>query len=302
MNPLKTICADVVYVPIKWKGASIAEAKGIIINRGTIDLHAKDLLKSNPVEENPRFWREVRQLYFDFENQKWESINNFYQQYGRIGKTPDDRQFGGEWEIIKDVQAWLNWFRVLTVMTEHAKTERLAPLWEMFGPPRESKDLQIIYFVNMAKVTFPIFPDDPPQQLIQPINEQPTIRYSPKFDPRRSRMLWVTPQNDVELLEATWQAVIDAVTDGLRPIKLVPNNTHTLSTKTPLITWGFLVDGALQAAFMQWFFQEIAHMNVTTCEADDCKNIVLPPRERFCSERCRQREKKRRQRQNKKGV
>ncbi|KAF1084856.1 hypothetical protein SPSYN_02026 [Sporotomaculum syntrophicum] len=300
MNTLKTICADVIYLPLRWKGVSIDE-KFIYCN-GFEDLHEKDIFRPNPVEENPRFWLEVRQLYFDFQDKKWERIESFYKKYGAIRRRAGSQsKFHGE--SINDVLAWLNWFRVLTIMTEYAKNEKLAPLWEMFGPPRDSEingKNQVIYFVNMEKVNFEILPNDPPQQLIQPIHNQPTIRYIPTPHMSRNKLEYHTPQNDDQLLAATWQAIIEAVTDGLRPIALVPTTDRSPSKKAPLILWGFQADGALQAAFLQWFFQEIAHMNITTCESNDCNNIVLPPREKFCSDRCRQREKKRRQRENKK--
>lgn len=283
--------ASINYIALSYKDLEIQDEK-IIVCKEVKDLHLKDLPK-NPTLNNPHFWKKVRQLYFDFEDKNWQAIRNFYFGYGKILSARFHKR---DKEYISDIIGRLNWFRALTVMVEWAKSGKLAPLREMFGEPRESKHLQIIYFVNMKKVTFPILPDDPPQQEIQPISGLPTIRYLPKFDPRRSKMVWVTPQNDTELLAATWEAVTEAMTDMLQSILLFPDNKEHNTPRHPLITWGFLADGALQAAFLQWFFQEIAYINVTNCAADGCNNIVLPPRERFCSEKCRQREKKRRQR------
>lgn len=267
MLPLKTICAAVSFIPAQWDDVFLDENQ-IIRPKKTANLPLKDML-ANPVGNDPRFWREVRQLYFVFEQGKIPV--DFYRQYGGILNSYEAEQ-------LEKVKKMLNWFRVLTLMVEWVKTGRLAPLWEMFGPPRESKELETIYFVG---------------------NElEPYIRFMPWFDSRRSKLVWYTPKNDDQLIQATWEAVTEAIAIYLRTAPLTPIKRDNNSTKMPLILWGFLARGALQAAFLQWFFQEVAHMNVSTCEARGCHNIVFPPREKFCSERCRQREKKYRQRHN----
>jgi len=162
-------------------------------------------------------------------------------------------------------------------MVEWAKTGRLAPLWEKFGPPQESKDCKPVFFVN----------DD----------SELNIKFSPWISTEAGEVLFHTPKNDEQLLQATWEAVTNAVGKYLDGIRLAPIIQE--QPQSGLILWGFIAKGALQAAFLDWFFQEIAHMNVTTCQARGCQNIVLLPRKIFCSERCRQREKKSRQRHNK---
>lgn len=275
MEALGIIPATVTFIPLPWAKVSISDGSVRCLEYEDLRLDEKGKLSvENPTEKNPHFWEEVRQLYFTIKDKHWSDLRSFYQKYGPISDT------GTGEESLERCAKRLNWFRGLTILAGHAKAGRTAPLWEMFGPPRELRPDQehVIYLVG---------------------NEMgPAIRWSPwpTFRRGKAKATWLSPQNDDELLRATWVAVTGAVTDMLRNVMLVPVQSDTHDLHAPLVLWGFLAQGALQAAFLQWFIKEMGHIDFPTCAAQGCRNVVLPPRQKFCSEKCRQREKKRRQR------
>jgi hypothetical protein len=65
------------------------------------------------------------------------------------------------------------------------------------------------------------------------------------------------------------------------------------NNRFPKVTWAFEAKGAVEAAFLQWFFTEFSQIQPNMCAADDCSNLVPADRSRWCSERCRERMKKR---------
>jgi hypothetical protein len=285
MLPLKTICATVRYFPVHWENVTVDE-KGIIRPGRVIPWGAPHSIDDDDGDEKPhieegkppRFWQQVRQLYFTFEEGKIPM--GFYYQYGGILEDFHS-------ESIEEVRKKLDWFRLLTVMVEWAKAGKLAPLWETFGQPQESKDCKPVFFVNDGS--------------------ELNIKFSPWFATKGGEIsyytptddiFYYTPKNDEQLIQATWEAVTEAMEKYLQAITLVPITQGQPQSK--LILWGFQAKGALQAAFLDWFFQEIAHMNVNTCQARGCQNIVLLPRKIYCSERCKEREKKYRQYHKKK--
>lgn len=249
---------------------------------------ATPTVRTQPLRDG-QFWKAVRQLDFAFQDGNTRRIADFYREYGRLLPvtpgaaerawntalakldTPDGPLIDAEAavEVVSEVRSWLTWFRMLTLVVEWVKRGRLEPLWEMVGKPRPLQDPILLAAASPAG----------------PFLELPPIL-------RRRRSGAWSPATDAELVRLTWTAATQAVAQFLRLTPLVP----AYDSKPPRVFWRFRADGALQAAVLQWFFQEMAPVNVTTCEADGCNNPVLPPRERFCSETCRQRMKKRRQR------
>ncbi|NPV70416.1 MAG: hypothetical protein HPY55_07215 [Firmicutes bacterium] len=310
MHRLETIAAETAYASIPWVKVALTQDE-----RGERWIRCiEDNLRGmfNPTETDPRFWRTVRQLYFAFEKNDWRQIEDFYGKYGHL--LPHGPCLGwGRNETMPGVNPckpvseswgvcmkWLDWFRGLTLMVEWVKNGKVGPLWDLFRQGRNNagdrpfekamvikEELSAVYLVGDGS--------------------WPYVRYlpwPPIFRKKTGRggtaayeTIWMGPQNDDQLLRDTWEAIVDCVSRVLPVFVLIPMLSREDDPRFPLYTWVFGASGAILAAFLQWFFQELGYLNVTRCSAADCGNLVLPPREKFCSERCRQREKKRRQRQ-----
>lgn len=286
MEQLQSVLAQVEWMPRPW-GQPVFD--GDLIR--DLKPGAAGQPSGGQALADVRFWKTVRQLDFAFENGDTRKVLDFYRQYGRVLHVtpavqqlaleavlaePDDGDgvwvdaYTGAVEVGSEVRSWLRWFRLLTLVVEWVKQGKLEPLWEMVGGPRQ---LQASIVLAEASAGGPF------------LELPPIIR-------RRSPGAW-SPATDAELVHVTWLAATQAVQEFLRLTPLVPAR----QSRPLRIFWSFRAEGALQAAFLQWFFAEFANVQAARCEARGCANIVLPPRKRFCSERCRQREKKRRQRE-----
>lgn len=270
---LYPVYANAFYVAIPWKQVQIEGDVIRCLRYAGID---PDRLLYLPLDENPRFWREVRQLSFAFRDNDKGKIVGFYQEYGAM--LP--RGYGEE--NLNEVKVWLEWFQTLTAIVEWVKQQREAPLREMFGPQRVSTRLE------EAIVTLFGTPEGYPRIEYRP---------SPRINRQAKAVTFATPRTRDELFMAGWEAARHATAEFLGKHIRVSHAGEPLGAATTAVT--FHAFGALQAAFLQWYFQEVASYGVSRCNADDCNNPVVPPRRRFCSERCRQREKKRRQRSEK---
>lgn len=275
---LFTIYGTIGYVPIPWDEVMFED--GMIRLVRARNLRVDELW--NPVDQEPGFWRAVRSMAFRFRDGDQGAVREFYQRYGAFGFPADRSERTERWDTVAGA---LDWFRVLTLLVEWVKQRKAEPLWELFrsahpeeidaeGKPTERSSLYLL--TGRA-------PGLPP------------IRFVPWPFLRRRQVFWSRPTTDEELYIDAWRAAVDTAGAYMRNVTIVPR-TQDHRAGSPAATFAFIAKGALQAAFLQWFFQEVAPMNVTTCEAEGCDNPVLPPRERFCSETCRQREKKRRQR------
>lgn len=282
-----TLYATVGYVPIPWATVSF---EGSLIRCGQIQ-YSRETDLWNPVDREPDFWRRVRNMAFDFKDWNRTSVEGFYKHYGAFGLPADREQsmnvFWCELERWDEVTTALDWFRVLTLLVEWIKQQKVGPIRDLFGSASHM-------FTN---------PDGSPY-LDSPLilfGQEPhwVIRFVPWPVFRRAGegmqcVGWRLPSTDAELFHAAWQAAIDAAQAFMRSILSLPTPRDNKPLSVPVFS--FYARGALQAAFLQWFFREVVPMGVRTCEAEGCENAVLPPRKTYCSERCRQREKKRRQR------
>lgn len=275
-----TLYASVSYLPLPWKKVAFEDGLIRCIELGPSD---KEELKNlwNPVDKEPRFWLDVRSMAFRFQDGDRIAIGNFYRRYGGFFELPaNTSEIAERWD---EVAAALNWFRHLTLLVEWAKERRIGPLREVFESAqyeRRNEDGSPAKGSPLILYGYPTY-----------------IRFVPwlTINIKRQETLWRYPSTDDEFCIAAWQAAVNAAQRFMRNILILPHtqDDHAFS---PVATFTFYARGALQAAFLQWFFRELASVNVTPCEAKGCKNPVLPPRKRFCSETCRQREKKRRQR------
>ncbi|BDG59622.1 hypothetical protein [Caldinitratiruptor microaerophilus] len=272
---LFTLYGAIGYVPTPWE--EVAFEDGIIRLVRPRYLRPEELW--NPADREPGFWRAVRSMAFRFRDGDQGAVREFYQRYGAFGFPADRSERTERWDTVATA---LDWFRVLTLIIEWVKQQKAGPLWDLFrSAPRRTDQ-------EPASVT--LFPG--PSAGVYHV---PGIYFVPWPFVRRRQVYWFHPSTDDELYIAAWRAAVDAVRGYMQKVVIVPR-TQDGRAGSPAVTFSFIAKGALQAAFLQWFFQEMAPVNVTKCEAEGCPNPVLPPRERFCSETCRQREKKRRQR------
>lgn len=98
-----------------------------------------------------------------------------------------------------------------------------------------------------------------------------------------------------DLYGALWQEVAACITVELQKIRLVP-----VSSERGNISFAFFPQGAFHAGFLQWYFEELAGVDLQVCAADGCTNLVPPERSTYCSDRCMWRMQKQRHRSRKK--
>lgn len=249
-------------------------------DRRVVRLVPDDRLAGVAIKQSRVPWSEVRQLAFAFDEQDWSSVRGFYASYGPLGDPLyADTQLGLR-ERMGWAKAATGWFRELTVLVEALQNDRTGRLWERFGPPRE---------LALGDETDPIY-------LVGPhmLGDGPGLDYCIRWVPtvgKRGRCL--TPQTEKDLYDATWQVVIQAVEHELARIHLTPIMRDCDDARHPQLEWGFKVDGALDEAFLDWFFGVFAPLKVRTCAARGCTNPVLPPRWEYCSDACKNRQKQR---------
>lgn len=264
--------ARVYFAPIPWRRVAF---EGTAIRCLEQELPEGDTLR-NPADDNPRFWREVRQLAFALHDGDMAAVRAFYGRYGPLG---DLSEAPAAWEDLDEVRRRLDWFRALTVMLEWIKARKAGPLREMFARAHRPKEGAGPWFLYGRGAEG----SSPAGDLVIAWRPGPGIKASGLADD--------------ELFTAAWTALEDAVADALRHVTMLPGaEPRQHPPPRPLSTLLFVAPGAFAAAFLQWWLQEVAPVNVVKCAAPDCQNPVLPPRVTYCSERCREREKKRRQR------
>jgi hypothetical protein len=264
------------------------------------------------IDGNPRFWEEVRQLSFHFEKEEqWkripEKILNFYTRYGPIKPLfVSDAMF----DIVPFVRSELIWFRNLTNLVSWVRNEKLSPLREFFG--REDYDFfQILSLEASVTKTQNLIQEGSILKadalksifrstmaafwsaLIELVFKRMEQLQEKIREELKEARVQVSTLKDHELIGYTWDLVAKVVGAKLGTIEFVP--VYQQQTKSiPPVVWYFRAYCALDAAFLQWYFQEVAPLMVRTCEAPGCNAPVLDPRAKYCSERCYWRAKKRR--------
>jgi hypothetical protein len=97
------------------------------------------------------------------------------------------------------------------------------------------------------------------------------------------------PPDEDRLYEAALDLVSKAASLELQKIPLVPLRASKVKGAQPSILWGYRPRGAFHAAFLQWFFLHLASAGPAVCAAKGCDEAVLPPRTKFCSDKCQRR-------------
>lgn len=226
------------------------------------------IAQENPFLSNNKFWEEVKGLSFTFED---KAIKDFIFKYGAISPVITSI-IDENIEPVEKLKLRLLYFTEVTNWVRWLKEERLEPLRENF------KEDQKLFNSKLW--------DEPLQWSKYTTPENETIFFM------RSYLMIGCPSKTRQLVSFGWEIVGKAIAKYLRNIPLIP----VINRKN--VFFCFDVSSALDAAFLQWYFQEF--VDLRTCAAKGCENPVFSPRAIYCSKRCYQREKKRRYREKRK--
>ena len=285
-NELKTIYAEIAWYCDPWETINVKKKQGKRFISGDITQLKKTNWQdetNNPASQNHNFWKEVSgDWYFAFENDSLEKVRGYYRLYGALSPPTSGPE---SWE--SNEQA-LGWFNLLTCMTRWLKEEKVGPIKDLFGHPRslDSEESRTLVF----------YPNDlrPKRGGGRPFY---SILWHPYVDPAYPLEERLTPQNDLELLQETWYLITEEVQKLLNVIQLSPATLGQHDKRN--LTWLFKASGAFEAAFLQWYFQELADVKITTCKKHGCKKPVPPGRKRYCSDQCQRAAQQQRYRQTK---
>lgn len=237
-----------------------------------------------PVEENPRFWYEVKNLFFRLQDGDERAVKAFYEEYGPLLSF-------AEREKRESVYRRLEWFVVLTNLVRYIREGRMGPLEDMVPLNQVFDAPTRLHFYG-----------DSPRGGIFAMARAVVKQSNPPVN------FVVGPRSDAELRSMAWEAVLRAVTEYINtesPGSFTIQPLWGSSPGQPLDTWTVFTLSAFPAAFFQWYFQELVPMASGKCAAEGCFNPVPDDRRKhtaagrraFCSAKCRERQKKRDQRQ-----
>lgn len=257
--------------------------EGRYIRLGPFDMEATPrFFGKNYTDQAPGFWKEVLALSFAFARDDWPQIRGFYRSYGPLG--PPSAELG---EILGEVPpnlepyAWVKtallWFQKLVSLVSWCKEGKTRPLWDVFAQTRASGRVETVHFFPGACGL--------------------EIRWLPWAEWVGDELVRRFPETEDEVIWAGWSAAREAIGMQLAKARLSLSETVLSSdVRTPTFFWCFnALSSAFQAAFLQWFFQEVAYVTLKKCQA--CGSYLPARRFTYCSDRCEQRVKKRRDRQ-----
>ncbi len=224
--------------------------------------------QENPIPSNNKFWEEVKQLSFSLEDGKEGTIKDFIFKYGSISPVIEGI------EPVEKLKLKLLYFREVTNWVWWLKEERLEALQENFEEDQKLFDSGFGDNLLWSKVG-------------RGTGNNVAVDF-----PVRYNIMAKCPSKKDKLVSLAWEIVAQAIARYLGNIPLTP----VVNRKN--IFFRFNASSALDAAFLQWYFQEFAYLK--TCASKGCENPVFSSRKIYCSERCSNREKKRRYRERKK--
>ena len=274
---LKIFYAEIAWAYSPWQTVNIGMRDGErYISSSDKTFHLVGLT-DNPANNTPGFWQDVRQWGFAFEDDDSDKVRGYYRLYGRLAVTlhGKQRKYKESWEVNKEA---LGWFNLLTSLLANLKDRKLGPLWEYFSNPRIQVENGIWFYPEDSRKkgsgSAPPFHDFPFYSIC---SLEPAI-----------------PQDDEQLLKATWRVIAGEVEKMLNEIRLSPITIDELDSRS--LTWRFHARGAFEAAFLQWYFQELAGFKVEICQKFGCENTVPPDRKKYCGPKCYASAAKQRQR------
>jgi hypothetical protein len=234
------------------------------------------------LDEHPDFWREVLALSHAFRREDWFRIRGFYQTSGPLG-YPNQELKGIYGEVPPDLEPYgwaaavLSWFQDLVSLVDWCKQGQTGPLRDVLGRAEDKGGARPVYF-HKGPVGY-------------------DIRFLPWSQWEGDRLIARGPRTDAEVIWAGWSAAQEAISHELGKASLALQETVVnRSVRTPTLFWGFAAIGkAFEAAFLQWFFQEVAYVDVRDCPVCGSHSFESG-RPKYCSPKCARRAKKRQDR------
>jgi hypothetical protein len=100
-------------------------------------------------------------------------------------------------------------------------------------------------------------------------------------------------EGDLQLVEFARDVIATALKEALERME-----PHASGGRGPGISddWALYAGGWWPLVILQEFVHKSRYARLVKCASSDCSRIVPPSRRRWCSQRCKEREKKRRQR------
>jgi hypothetical protein len=232
----------------------------------------------------------------DLEGEDWGQVAGFYATYGPLGDPDVHHQPLGE------RVAWcslvLSWFHSLTALTKMLQEEDDAGLWQWFEScaPADPDSDEPLNLVKGASVFQSVALDDNRSSISVTITSVGAALEDPGYylehpedepadEPWPDRQSIDYRREKERLYAFLWQAVVESVERRLAAIPLEPIERDFHSLQQPVVSWGFLARGALDAAFLEWFFDVFAPSKVTVCEYLPCKQPVPEGRTKFCCDK-----------------
>lgn len=277
--------------------------KDSVVRLFTITGAKQDVFFAAPEDH---FWEKVRQLCFYLEDQKWDKVKEFCTIYGPI-KPWFVTQEGSVELIEPSTKKALWWFRSLTNLVNWVKNHKIAPIVEFLdsegglfaayssfalsspvplGMKKGHPDIEA--GLGVAKI-LDFLPGMMWDVVLKAVTE-------PLASEREIALLVEQAQQkvkDEEVLAHVWNLISAAVAAKIQTIELVPIS-QPVSQGVPPTVWYFRAYCALDAAFLQWYFQEVAPLNLGKCKAPGCNAPVFSSKRQYCSRTCYERAKKRR--------
>lgn len=238
---------------------------------------ARDETGVAAVDYPPSFWRSLLDdgwaARFEAPLENRMAIEGFYRLYGPL--TEAGAAYGCE--SLEAARLVIEWLRHLELLAGWLTAERYVKLIEYLGQLREGSESYVLFAAEIPGIPNP---------------ERLSISLS-VTDP--------TSCASSELASAGWTGILEAVSGRLACTPLVPVKSEFTPGRQPFVVWGFRPRAGIDVAFLQWFFERLGYDgDLPRCEG--CGNPVLPPRENWCSDRCRERVYKRRQRERKRKL
>lgn len=295
---LKTFQAEISWLCVPWQSMAVNKHGGErYISGKSVQKIAQALdddLTDNPATNDPKFWQHVRQWGFAFEDNDYDKVQGYYRAYGPLQAVPRSlfhRETG--YRKLHNEESWgankaaLGWFIHLTGLLDHIKEGRLGPLWKDFGNPRMSGECTSVWFYPEAQRQKKGRGIGVPFYSIRWITPPWLNKMS-----HASNFIWLTPQNNDHVMQATWDVIVMEVQKMLNEISLTPATTGEHDNRN--LTWRFIARGAFEAAFLQWYFQEVADYrpNGKRKKCPVCEEY-LPLKKnpgnkrKYCSSKCR---------------
>jgi len=296
LSRFQNLLAEVAYNPVKVgqvkRGLFIKETPGGPKRQQEVEcfyyrLKKDKVLPENPVRSDSLFWQKLCQLSFALEDGEDGKIKEFFLHYGPIAPVAEGI------EEVERLREHLLFFRELTNWVRWLKEERTGALWERIEEGQRILDTTVFQSTPKVYYTLKQAVETPPDIVLSDGRRKVHLSATGSIHSSLHVYGMVIPSSEKRLISLCWQTVAQAAARYLETIPFVPE------ANGGIILFRFKARGALDAAFLQWFFKEFVSDRV--CAAEGCENPVFGRTDKvYCSEKCKNREKMRRYRERKK--